>query len=191
MAPSLRTGRLLLRPWRAEDLEPFAAINADPEVMEHFPAPLSGAESGALIARIEQGFEARGFGLWAVEVTEGPDSGRLAGFIGLSAVPAAMPFAPAVEVGWRLGREFWGRGYASEGALVVIDFGFGPLGLDSIVSFTAKTNRRSEAVMRRIGMRPAGEPEFDHPALAGSPLQRHVLYRIERDDWPGTGHRRC
>lgn len=189
--PALRSERLLLRRWRAEDLEPFAAINADPDVMEHFPARLSRAESDALIATTETSFETRGFGLWAVEVTAGPDRGLLAGFTGLNAVPAAMPFAPAVEVGWRLGREFWGRGFASEAAAAALAFGFGTLGLDSIVSFTAKANERSERVMLRIGMSPAHEPEFDHPALAGSPLERHVLYRIERDDRPGTDGGRC
>jgi RimJ/RimL family protein N-acetyltransferase len=189
--PALRSERLLLRRWRAEDIEPFAAINADPEVMEHFPAPLSRAESEALIARIEQSFETRGYGLWAVEGAAGPDRGRLAGFTGLNAVPAAMPFAPAVEVGWRLGREFWGRGFASEAATAALAFGFGTLGLDSIVSFTAKANERSQRVMLRIGMRPAQGLEFDHPGLPGSPLERHVLYRIERDDRPGTDGGRC
>lgn len=156
--------------------------------MEHFPAPLSRAESDALIASTETSFEVRGFGLWAVEVLDG---GGLAGFVGLNAVGPAMPFAPAIEVGWRLGREFWGQGIATEGALAALGFGFGTLRLDSIVSFTAKTNERSERVMRRIGMRPAPEPEFDHPGLPGSPLERHLLYRIERDQRPGTGHCRC
>ena len=159
--------------------------------MRHFPAPAGKEESDALVRRAEESFEVRGFGLWAAEVADGPGQGRRAGFVGLSAVPAAMPFAPAVEVGWRLGREFWGRGLASEGGLAALDFGFGVLGLGRIVSFCAKDNRRSERVMRRIGMRPAEEPEFDHPALSGSPLERHVLYRIERDDRPGTDGGRC
>ena len=159
--------------------------------MRYFPAPAGREESDALVRRAEESFEVRGFGLWAAAVADGPGRGRLAGFVGLSAVPAAMPFAPAVEVGWRLGREFWGRGLASEGALAALEFGFGVLGLDRIVSFCAKDNRRSERVMRRIGMLPAPEAEFDHPGLAGSPLERHLLYRILRDDRPETGHPRC
>jgi ribosomal-protein-alanine N-acetyltransferase len=173
----LRTPRLLLRRWRPADREPFAALNADPAVMEHFPAPLSRPESDALVDRIEAGFAAHGFGLWAVEA-----GGALVGFTGLSVPSFEAPFLPSVEVGWRLARSAWGRGWASEAATAVLAAAFGPLGLPEVVSFTATTNERSQAVMRRIGMTPAGT--FEHPRLpAGHRLRTHVLYRAEAGSW--------
>jgi RimJ/RimL family protein N-acetyltransferase len=175
--PRLSTERLLLRRWRAEDLGPFAAMNADPVVMEHMPGPLSAAESAALVERIEAAFDANGYGLWAVEVKE---EAPFVGFIGLSSVDLDMPFAPAIEVGWRLARDCWGRGIATEAASAAVAFGFRELGLVEIVSFTAAGNLRSRGVMERIGMRRDPRGDFDHPRLAaGDPLRRHVLYRIE------------
>ena len=175
-AGDLPTERLLLRRWRAGDSEPFAAINADREVMEHFPQPLSAAQSDALIARIEASFERRGYGLWALELR---DSGVLAGFVGLEPVESPLPFAPAVEIGWRLAREQWGRGYASEAAAVVCTHAFGALALPELVSYTAVGNTRSRRVMERIGMRRDPAEDFEHPKLApGHPLRAHVLYRL-------------
>jgi RimJ/RimL family protein N-acetyltransferase len=171
----LSTPRLLLRRWRAGDREPFAALNADPEVMEHFPALLSREQSDRLVERIEAEFERRGHGLWALETRA---SGEFVGFTGLAAVPFEADFTPAVEVGWRLARPAWGHGYATEAGRAALAFGFDRLGLDEIVSFAVPGNARSRAVMERIGMErdPAGD--FDHPSLpAGSPLSRHVLYR--------------
>jgi RimJ/RimL family protein N-acetyltransferase len=176
--PELRTERLLLRRWREADREPFAALNADPAVMEHFPATMSRAESDGLVDRIEAAFEERGFALWAVEVAV---DGGFAGFVGLAQVRFEARFTPAVEVGWRLARERWGRGYATEAARAVIAFGFEEVGLEEIVSFTAPVNVRSWRVMERLGMTrdPAGD--FDHPAVPpGHPLRRHVLYRLAR-----------
>jgi ribosomal-protein-alanine N-acetyltransferase len=175
-APTLTTGRLLLRPWRDDDRAPFAALNADPRVMEFFPAVLARVESDRLVARIRLHLETHGFGLWAVEV---PGVAPFIGFVGLMTVPPALPFAPAVEVGWRLAREHWGRGYATEAARAAVEFGFGVLGLAEIVSFTAQRNLPSRAVMERLGMVRSAAEDFDHPAIpAGHALRRHVLYRL-------------
>ena len=174
MPPVLSTPRLRLRPWRESDLAPFAALNADPAVMEHFPSVLAREESDAMARRIMARIEERGWGNWAVEVAGGEP---FIGFTGLSAPAFEAHFTPCVEVGWRLARSAWGKGYATEAARAALAYGFGELGLAEIVSFTALSNRRSMAVMERIGMRRDGE--FDHPKLdAASPLRRHVLYRI-------------
>jgi RimJ/RimL family protein N-acetyltransferase len=176
----IATEWLLLRRWRPEDLGPFAAINADLEVMEHFPGPLTRRESDELVERIEAGFERNGFGIWALELRDG---GELIGFAGLAVPGFEAPFTPGVEVGWRLARPAWGHGYAAEAGHAALDFGFDGLGLTEIVSFTSVGNRRSQAVMERLGMSrdPAGD--FDHPLLApGDPLRRHVLYRVRRPE---------
>lgn len=176
MTAELSTGRLLLRGWRAADRAPFAALNADPEVMRHFPAPLDRAASDAFVDRIEAGFAEHGFGLWAVEHRE---TGTFLGFVGLSVPRFEASFTPCVEIGWRLARHAWGHGYATEAARRCLAFAFDERGLDEVVSFTAVTNAPSRAVMERIGMTYAGE--FDHPLVAdGSPLRRHVLYRVAR-----------
>ena len=175
---NLQTQRLLLRPWRESDLEPFAALNADPVVMEHFARPLDRSESDAFVARIRAHFARDGFGFWAVEV---PGVAPLVGLVGLARPAFEAPFTPCVEVGWRLAREHWGRGYATEAAQASIRFGFERLGLDEIVSFTVPHNVRSRAVMERIGMTRSPGEDFDHPVLAeGHKLRRHVLNRIRR-----------
>jgi RimJ/RimL family protein N-acetyltransferase len=146
--------------------------------MEYFPAELSREESNALASRIEADFEERGFGLWAVEI---PSVTSFAGFIGLSVPRFEAPFTPCVEIGWRLAREYWGLGYAPEGARVVLDFAFQALGLDQVVSFTTPGNLRSRRVMEKIGMVHDPTDDFDHPAHPdGHRLRRHVLYRIVR-----------
>jgi RimJ/RimL family protein N-acetyltransferase len=178
MSESLRTERLLLRRWRESDRLPFQAINADPRVMEHFPATLTSAESDALFDRAQEHFNRHAFGPFAVELLE---SGEFIGFIGLSIPAFAAPFMPAVEIGWRLAFEHWGRGLATEGARAALAFGFGELNLDQIVSFTVPANLRSRRVMEHLGMTHNPEDDFDHPNLpAGHPLRRHVLYRIRR-----------
>lgn len=170
----LETERLILREWRDEDLEPFAALNADPEVMRHFPAPLSREESDAGAGRIRAHFAASGYGLWAVEVKGGAP---FIGFCGLSVPRWEAWFTPCVEIGWRLARSAWGFGYATEGAREAARVGFEELGLDEIVSVAVVANARSRAVMDRLGMVQDGE--FDHPLIPeGSPLRRHVLYRL-------------
>jgi RimJ/RimL family protein N-acetyltransferase len=177
--PALRTERLILRAWRDEDLAAFAALNADPAVMEYFPSVLSRTESDAFAARIRTELGERGFGLWAVEV---PGNAEFIGFTGISVPRFEAPFTPCVEIGWRIAKEFWGRGYAPEAAGRALAHGFGALGLDEIVSFTAVANHRSRRVMEKLGMTHDPADDFDHPSLApGHRLRRHVLYRIRRD----------
>lgn len=175
----METDRLLLRRWRQEDREPFAALNRDPEVMRYFPAPLARADSDAMIERIEANFDANGFGLFAVQVC---DSGAFIGFVGLWPAGFDAHFTPAVEVGWRLARSAWGNGYATEAARAAVTDGFNRLlGLDEIVSFTAGVNERSQRVMAKIGMTHDPTDDFDHPRLpVGHRLERHVLYRLQR-----------
>ena len=174
-APELRTDRLLLRRWRPEDREPFAALNADPVVMEHFPSVLTTAESDAFVDRIEARFDEHGYGLWAVEV---PGVAPFIGFIGLSPVPDELPFAPAMEVGWRLAHRYWGQGYATEGARAALRCGTEDFEITEFVSMTARSNLRSQRVMRRLGMVRHERDDFDHPRVpVGSALRRHVLYR--------------
>jgi RimJ/RimL family protein N-acetyltransferase len=177
----LRTERTLMRRWRESDLAPFAALNADPAVMEHFPEALTAEQTATAIEWIEAGFEDRGYGLWAVEL---PGESSLIGFVGLQPAPAEMPFAPAVEIGWRLAAEFWGRGLASEAARAAMAFAFGQARLEQLVSFTASTNTRSMRVMERLGMHRDPTEDFDNPRVAiGHPLRPHVLYRIDRAGW--------
>jgi len=179
--PSLRTQRLLLRPWKRSDRAPFATLNADPRVVECLPGQLSRAESDALVDRIQAHFEDHGFGLWAVEV---PQVTPLIGFIGLSRPRFDAPFTPCVEIGWRLAADHWGQGYASEGARAALVFGFETLQLDEIVSFTVPHNHRSRRVMEKIGLVRNPAEDFGHPLLpVDHPLHTHVLYRLKRGDW--------
>jgi RimJ/RimL family protein N-acetyltransferase len=172
----LRTERLRLRRFTDGDREPFAAMNADPRVMEHFVAPLDRAASDAFVDRIEQRFERQGSGLWAVEVVGGP---RFVGYVGLWDAAFDAPFTPAVEVGWRLAADAWGHGYATEAAVAAVDDGFVRCGLDEVLSFTAAVNHRSRAVMERIGLLHDPDCDFDHPAVPeGHPVRPHVLYRF-------------
>lgn len=174
----LSTERLILRRWRPDDREPFAAMNADPVVMEHFVAPLTRAQSDAFVDAIEASFDELGFGLWALEERS---SGALLGFTGLWHQVFPAPFTPAVEVGWRLARPAWGFGYATEAARASLAYGFDEAGLDEIVSMTATTNARSIAVMERLGMTHDPADDFDHPKVPeGHRLRRHVLYRARR-----------
>jgi RimJ/RimL family protein N-acetyltransferase len=151
-------------------------MNADPRVMEHFPNVLSRVESDATMARIEAHVEKHGYAQWAVEII---GVAPFAGFVGLSIPRFEAHFTPCVEIGWRLAAEYWGRGFATEGALAALAFGFETLGLDEIVSFTVPANVRSRRVMERLGMTYDPIDDFDHPLLAeGNPLRRHVLYRL-------------
>lgn len=177
----IRTERLELRPWRDDDLVPFATMNADPRVMEHMPALLDRTQSDALVERFRNQFERYGFGLWAVEV---PGVAPFIGFVGLSIPGFTARFTPCVEVGWRLAREHWGFGYATEAARASLDVGFNVVGLDEIVSFTAPSNTRSIAVMLRLGMTSDRADDFDHPSVPeGHPLRRHILHRLPRSRW--------
>lgn len=170
----VETTRLVLRRWDDADRLPFAAMNADPEVMRYFPAPMTGPESDALVDRIEEHFDTYGYGLWALERR---DDGAFLGFTGLATVRPELPFAPALEVGWRLTRTAWGHGFATEAALEALRVGF-ESGHAEIVSFTAVANAPSRRVMERLGMRRDPDDDFDHPAVPeGSRLRPHVLYR--------------
>jgi RimJ/RimL family protein N-acetyltransferase len=183
--PTLTTPRLWLRAWREDDLAPFAALNADLRVMEFMPRPLDRAESDALAARIRDHFARHGFGLWAVEA---PGVAGFLGFVGLSVPSFHAPFMPCVEIGWRLGHEHWGRGYATEAAGAALAFGFGDLALDEIVSFTVPANQRSRRVMERLGMSRSAADDFEHPGIPeGHSLRPHVLYRLRRGEWRRSG----
>jgi RimJ/RimL family protein N-acetyltransferase len=177
----LTTPRLVLRQWREDDLAPFAALNADPEVMRHFPAMMTRAQSDAFAAYIQETIARHGWGLWAVEVHAGAP---FIGFVGLGRPGFDAHFTPAVEIGWRLDRRHWGSGYATEAAAAALTFAFEDLNLPEVVSFTALPNQRSIRVMRRLGMTHDPADDFDHPALADGPLRRHVLYRIRGEQWP-------
>lgn len=170
----LRGKRVILRAWESRDAEPFAALNADPIVMEYFPSTQSRNESDAMIARMQKGLEERGWGSWCLEIT-----GTCAGFVGLNVPTFDAHFTPCVEIGWRMATNYWGHGYASEAARLVLDHAFGQLGLTEIVSFTAVRNLRSRRVMERLGMARETTGDFDHPRVpAGHLLCRHVLYRL-------------
>lgn len=179
--PELRTSRLHLRRWRQEDREPFARLNADPVVMEHFPAPLSREESDEFVDRHDALLAERGYGLWAVEVV---GVAPFIGFIGLNDATFDAPFTPAIEVGWRLAQVAWGHGYATEGATAAVRLAFEELGVDEVVSFTTVKNTRSRAVMERLGLTRDAAEDFEHPNLPkGHRVRPHVLYRIDRRTW--------
>ncbi len=176
---ALTTDRLLLRQWEDEDLIPFAALCADPEVMEHFPAPLTPEQSADLVGRQRALLDAGKPGLFAVEVEE---TGEFIGLVGFAVPAFTAPFTPCVEIGWRLARTAWGRGFATEAGAAVLEHGFATLDLSEIVSFTTRANLRSRAVMERLGMSYDPSDDFNHPALArDNPLRAHVLYRLHRD----------
>ena len=179
--PILTTARLRLRQWREEDLAPFAALNADPQVMEFFPKVLTRAESDVVAGRIRDHFARHGFGLWAVEA---PGAADFVGFVGLAVPSFEAHFTPCVEIGWRLAREHWGHGYATEAATAALAFGFVDRALEEIVAFTVPANIPSRRVMGRLGMRRLPADDFEHPAIAdGHPLRSHLLYRLRRADW--------
>lgn len=178
--PVLTTDRLILRPWREADLEPFAALNGDPDVMRFFPRRLDREQSDAMAARLRDRVDEQGWGLWAAEV---PGVAGFIGFIGLQPVPFEAHFTPALEVGWRLDKAYWGRGYAPEGARAALDFAFGALDHDEIVSMTIAANLPSQRVMQKLGLTRDPADDFDHPTLPDWDQRRHVLYRIRRADW--------
>jgi RimJ/RimL family protein N-acetyltransferase len=177
----IRTERLLLRRWRDEDRDPFAAMNADPAVMEHMQGLMPRERSDAFVDRIEAHWEEHGWGLWAVEV---PAEAAFVGYVGLW--PAEYLAPKMVEVGWRLAAEHWGHGYATEAALEALRFGFTEVGLPEIVSFTVPQNVRSRRVMERIGLVRDPSGDFDHPRVDPSAfphLVAHVFYRLRREEW--------
>jgi len=174
VAVSLCTARLLLRPWRDEDIAAFAELSADPEVMEYL-VPFPGWAE-----RARAHWDELGFGQWVVEI---PGEARFIGIVGLNKISYEAHFTPAVEAAWRLSQVYWGRGYATEAARAALDFGFNRLGLDEIVATTAPANQRSRRVMERLGMTRDPADDFDVPHLPEGPLKRHVLYRLHARDY--------
>ncbi|MFB6553383.1 GNAT family N-acetyltransferase [Streptomyces sp. NPDC056405] len=174
----LRTDRLLLREWRASDLAPWAAMNADPVVREYFPGVLTREQSEASAARFQADLERRGWGWWAVEVAA---TGEFIGFTGLDPVEDGMPFT-GVEAGWRLARPAWGHGYATEAAQAVVTHAFEILDLSEVLAVTTATNLRSQAVMRRLGMTRDPADDFDDPDVPEGPLRPNVVYRLRAAD---------
>ncbi|MEO8364225.1 MAG: GNAT family N-acetyltransferase [Ilumatobacteraceae bacterium] len=173
------TDRLRLRQWSAADRQPFAGLNADHDVMEYFPKVLDRTESDTLADRIESHISINGWGLWAAE---SKTSKEFIGYVGLSSPRPELPFSPAVEVGWRLSKKYWGKGFATEAARGALRVGFESLELPEIVSFTSVGNLRSRAVMERLGM--TESEEFDHPNISpGNALRRHCLYRLTGEEW--------
>ncbi|MCM1981942.1 GNAT family N-acetyltransferase [Lyngbya confervoides] len=182
---ALVTARLLLRQWQPGDRPYFAALNADPEVMRYFPAPLTRQESDALADRCERLMTVRGWGFWAVEL---PRRVPFIGYVGLHIPAADLPCKPCVEVGWRLARPYWGKGYATEAAQASLNFAFEDLQIPEVVSFTSLLNWRSQAVMERLGM--IRDPEtFEHPNVPpGHILREHCLYRLTQTQWKSRPH---
>ncbi|MFI7597992.1 GNAT family N-acetyltransferase [Actinoplanes sp. NPDC049681] len=172
----LKTARLILRRWRDEDVLPWAAMNADPAVREYFPAALTYEQSAGSIEAFRADLDRRGWGWWALELAA---TGELIGMAGLDPVEDALPFR-GVEVGWRLARQAWGNGYATEAGHACLDFGFDVLGLGEILAICAAGNQRSQAVMHRLGMTRDPADDFDDPTVPPGPLRRSVVYRIKR-----------
>lgn len=172
----LETNQLLLRSWSKEDLLPFAKLNANTKVMQHFPKTLTMEETKKMMEVLKQRFIKDGFSFFATELKA---TGEFIGFIGLNIPAYTTPFTPCVEIGWRIDEEFWNKGYATQGAEACLRWGFESLGLKEIVSFTATSNIASERIMQKIGMVRDVAGDFDHPSLATDhPLARHVLYKI-------------
>ena len=180
--PRVTTQRLLMREWRESDRVPYAEMNGDAEVMRHFPSTLTPQQSDEMIDRMAAAWRDRDFGLWAVERC---DTNELIGFVGLWSPSWHADFTPCVEVGWRLGKQHWGNGFAPEAATAALDWGFANVGLpgDQIVSFTTEGNINSQRVMQKIGMIRDVDGDFDHPLLPDWVDRRHVLYRINRQQY--------
>ena len=186
---TIKTERLVLRQWREDDLEPFAKMNADPKVREFFSGLMSREECERSIKLMSDHITRAGWGFWAVSLIE---TDEFIGFIGLEDVYFQAHFTPAVEIGWRLAFDYWGNGYATEGAKAALTYGFETLNLDEIVSFTAVQNMRSRRIMEKIGMHHSSKDDFDHPKLPeGHPLRRHVLYRLKSTEWEKQKGKLC
>lgn len=177
----LRTPRLILRDWRDSDLDAFAAMAEDPEVMEHLPPIADRMVSDGIAAWLRQNLAENGFGRWAVEL---PGEAGFIGLVGLVETGFEAHFTPAIEIGWRLARPYWGRGYAQEAAQAALDFGFGEIGFHDIVAYTTPDNLRSLQLMARLGMSHDPADDFDHPDLPeGDKMRRLVLYRLSCESW--------
>ena len=181
---SIKTERLLLRQWRQSDLQPYAKLNADPRVREFFPSLQTREQSDNSAQILSENIAKYGYGFWAVSIL---DTDEFIGFIGIQDVPFECHFTPAVEIGWRLAHEYWGKGYATEGAKAVLRYAFQELHIPEIVAFTSVHNRSSRNVMQKIGMHHDVKDDFDHPRVEdGHWLKRHVLYRLTQVEWENT-----
>ncbi|KPZ58532.1 GNAT family N-acetyltransferase [Pseudoalteromonas sp. P1-7a] len=178
----LTTERLILRQWKSEDHAPFAELNSCKEVMEYFPNTLNEVESTNLALKLAQLISERGWGLWAVEEKK---TSKFIGFVGLHNSSAELEVSPATEIGWRLSKQFWGKGYATEAAEKVLEFAFNDLNIESVISFTAVVNKPSQKVMCRLKMTNT-EQNFKHPLVSNTQLKEHVLYKITKDEWVAT-----
>lgn len=179
--PKIESERLVLREWNDKDIEPFVNLNSDPDVMRFFPKLLTANESKLFILKSNSILQEKQFGLWAVEVKNSSD---FIGFIGLAEPDFEAPFMPCIEIGWRLAKKFWGKGYATEGALRVLQYAFKDLQLNEVVSFTSELNIPSVRVMERIGMKRDAKEDFKHPRVEpGHRLEKHVLYRLKKNDF--------
>jgi len=177
---SLEGSRIRLRQWRESDLSPFAKMNADPEVMRYFPNCLNEEQSNALVERFTLDIDKSGWGFWAAERL---DNSTFIGFIGINYTAHGLPFAPCVDIGWRLSTSNWGQGYATEGAELALQYAFLQAQLSDVVSMTPLSNVASQRIMQKLGMKLQANT-FYHPKLErDSPLAEHVLYRIHRDEW--------
>jgi len=177
----LRTRRLLLRQWKDSDYDAWATMNADEQVRKYFPKVLTRAEADGEADRIRANIAQRGWGMWELEV---PGVHPFAGFVGLSVPAIDVAWMPAVEVGWRLARDAWGNGYATEGAQAALHFAFDELALDEVVAMSVVPNTPSHRVMDRIGMIRDDSADFDHPRVPQDwALKRHILHRIPRSTW--------
>ncbi|MEC5209557.1 RimJ/RimL family protein N-acetyltransferase [Psychrobacter sp. PL15] len=180
----IATERLYLRQWQPSDFALFADMNTDPEVMRYFPKLLSAAVSDSIANKCQQLIKDNGWGFWAVSLKDSSEnSDTFIGFVGLNDTHADLPCAPCVEIAWRLRKDYWGQGYATEAAHAALKFAFDALVLDEVVAFTAVINKRSQLLMERIGMSNT-QDNFYHPALSPShPLAEHVLYKITQQQW--------
>lgn len=180
----LQTKRLTLRQWQPSDYAIFAQMNADPEVMRYFPKLLSAQLSDRIANKCQQLIEDNGWGFWAVSVKDAHEQNEVfIGMVGLNQVHTDMPFAPTVEIAWRLHKHYWRQGYALEAAQAALRFAFDELELDEVVAFTALINEPSQRLMQRLGMRDT-QDDFYHPMLAANnKLAQHVLYKISQQEW--------
>jgi RimJ/RimL family protein N-acetyltransferase len=180
----IRTERLVLRRWREEDLEPFRAMNADPEVTRFFPGTLAAEQSDRTAHRLRDYADTPGLGAWAVEI---PGKAPFIGFAGCWPTRPELPFAPAIEIGWRIAKPYWGRGFAPEAARASLADAFERAGVDQVLAYATHANEPSLQVMRKIGMTYSPGEDFGHPMFEeGHPLQRHVVYRITADQFRGA-----
>ena len=176
----IKTNRLMLRQWQKSDRKPFAQLNADPAVMKYYPNTLNREQSDAMFDKLSNIIVRQGWGFWAVELL---DEEQFIGFVGLHKPDYNLPVSPCTEVGWRLAKEYWGNGYATEAANAALNFAFTQLDLSEVYSFTSIINQRSERLMQRLGLINTHN-NFNHPMILNNlRLREHVLYCAYKDQY--------